>query len=100
VMLSRLRASKQVWRQEIRLFIFISMWCECFCLVSVSVLFLERELGGFSIVKARSLFCVMMMNGSVFSFFFCIVNAGQTSLNPSMNRDQQRRERGGPLVRR
>ena len=33
-------------------------------------------------------------------FFFCIVNAGQTSLNPSMNRDQQRRERGGPLVRR
>jgi hypothetical protein len=36
----------------------------------------------------------------VLSSFFCIVNAGQTSLNPSMNRDQQRRERGGPLVRR
>ena len=33
-----------------------------------------------------------------FSLFF-ITNAGQTSLNPSMNRDQQRREMGGPLVR-
>jgi hypothetical protein len=34
-----------------------------------------------------------------FLFFFFIANARQTSLNPSMNRDQQRREMGGPLVR-
>jgi hypothetical protein len=36
---------------------------------------------------------------SFFFFFFFIANARQTSLNPSMNRDQQRREMGGPLVR-
>ena len=39
------------------------------------------------------------------SFLFSLVfivneyNAGQTSLNPSLNRDQQLHERGGPLVR-
>jgi hypothetical protein len=65
---------------------------------------------GFSLLKSKDmdLNCVVSSflsldldldwNWLFFSFFF-IANARQTSLNPSMNRDQQRREMGGPLVR-
>jgi hypothetical protein len=42
--------------------VFLSGECEC-------VVFGKEAGRGFSIVKARSLFCVMMMNGSMFSFF-------------------------------
>ncbi len=46
--------------------VFLSGECEC-------VVFGKEARRVFSIVKARSLFCVMMMNGSVFSFFFFVL---------------------------
>ena len=49
------------------------LWSECFCLVMavwLRVLFFGKGAGRiFSIVKARSLFCVMMMDGN--GFLFC-----------------------------